>query len=68
VYDTLEVEELPNVTIETGQSATLYCVAIGCQDQLATCYCVKCEDMFCTQHQQVYIYKYFIYIMSHVHA
>jgi len=53
VHDTLEFESLPKVTIETGDSGTLYCTAHECQGQIATCYCVKCEDMFCTQHQQV---------------
>jgi len=53
VYDSLEIESLPNVTIETGDYGTLYCTAHGCQGQIATCYCVKCEVMFCTQHQQV---------------
>jgi len=51
VYDSLEFEGLPKVTIEPS---TLYCTADGCQGQIATCYCVKCEVLFCTQHQQVY--------------
>jgi len=54
VYDSLDSESLLKVTIETGESSTLYCTAHGCQGQIATCYCVKCEDMLCTLHQQVY--------------
>jgi len=47
----------PQVTVKKGDFDTLFCTADGCQSQIiATCYCVKCEDMFCTQHQQVYSY------------
>jgi len=40
LYDSLEIEGLPKVTIETGDSDTLYCTAHGCQGQIAVCYCV----------------------------
>jgi len=53
VYDSLDCEGLPKVTIEIGDSGTLHCTAHECQGQIATCYCVKCEVMLCTQHQQV---------------
>jgi len=54
MYGLLRFEELPKVAIATGESSTLYCTAHECQGQIATCYCVRCEVMFCTQHQQVY--------------
>jgi len=53
LYDSLEFEGLPKVTIATGDSSTLYCTARGCQGQIAVCYCVTCKDKFCSQHQQV---------------
>jgi len=53
VYETLEFEALSKVTIETGDSDTLYCTAHGCQGQEAVCFCVTCKYRFCSQHQQV---------------
>jgi len=53
VYDSLEFEGLPKVTVATGDSSALYCTARGCQGEIAECYCVTCKDKFCSQHKQV---------------